>query len=103
MSKKDGRMKKWCEDYRRSGKKEINKDLKAKKHLKRLEHFASRKEEGKAYSYTPPKDKKERAFRAKKNVDRRLPIQRWDSLFAKVDFELEQKALNEKEKKKKSN
>ena len=101
MAKKDGRMKKWCEDYRRSGRRQINKDLRAKKHLARIEHFAKRKEEGKSYTYVPPKTKLEKMLRENKNVDRRLPIQKWTSLFAKVDYQLEQETLNQKDKKKK--
>lgn len=98
---KNGRMKKKCEDYRRSGRREINKDLRAKKHLARIEHFAKRKEEGKSYEYQPPANKKERKERAKKNVDRRLPIQKLDSLFSKLNRELEKKALIEKNKQRK--
>ena len=100
MAKKDGRMKAKCESYRRSGRREINKDLKAKKHLARIEHFAKRREEGKTYSYVPcdKSDKEEKRKRRKKNVDRRLPIQKWESLFAKLDYELQQEALLKKEK-----
>ena len=102
MAKKDGRMKKWCEDYRRSGKRQINKDLRAKKHLARLEHFAKRKEEGKTYTYVPPKNKKERAERAVKNISHKLPIQKLDSLFGKLEYELEQELLSQKKHKQKS-
>ena len=101
MAKKDGRMKAKCESYRRSGRREINKDLRAKKHLSRIEHFAKRREEGKAYEYKLPKNYQERKERAKKNVDRRLPIQRWESLFGKLAYQLEQDALRNKDKKKK--
>ena len=100
MAKKDGRMKKKCEEYRRSGRKEINKDLRAKKHLARVEHFAKRKEEGKSYTYQPPKTKKEKVYRQYKNPDRRLPIQKLDSLFGRLKYELEQEVLNKKDKKK---
>lgn len=102
MAKKDGRMKAKCEAYRRSGRREINKDLRAKKHLARVEHFAKRKEEGKSYQYKPTKSWKEKERRAKKNVDRRLPIQKWTSLFAKADYELEQLVIFNKAKKRKT-
>ena len=101
MASKNGRMKKKCEDYRRSGRREINKDLRAKKHLARIEHFAKRREEGKAYEYVPPANKKERKERKVKNVDRRLPIQKLDSIFSKLSRELAAKAQLEKEKMKK--
>ena len=99
MAKKEGRMKKKCEDYRRSGRREINKDLRAKKHLARVEHFAKRREEGKTYSYVPTSDRKEKEKRAKKNISHKLPIQRWDSLFGRLEYELEQEALNQKQRK----
>ena len=101
MAKKDGRMKAKCEAYRRSGRREINKDLRAKRHLARVEHFAKRKEEGKTYEYKPPKNKEEVKQRALKNVSKKLPIQRWTSLFAKADYQLEQEELRNKEKKRK--
>ena len=102
MAKKDGRMKAKCESYRRSGKREINKDLKAKKHLARIEHFAKRKEEGKNYIYIPTTDKKEKEKRAKKNISRKLPIQKLDSLFGRLKFELEQEELKQKKRRKES-
>lgn len=102
MAKKDGRMKKKCEEYRRSGRKEFNKDLRAKKHLARIEHFKKRKDEGKTYSYLPTNNKKEKEKRAIKNIDRRLPIQKVDSLFGKLNYQLEQEALFNKNHKKKS-
>ena len=36
MAKKDGRMKIKCQAYKNAGRRQINKDLKAKKHLSRL-------------------------------------------------------------------
>ena len=98
MAKKDGRMKAKCLAYKNAGRRQINKDLKAKKHLARIEHFAKRKEEGKCYEYQPTTNKKEKEIRAKKNVDRRLPIQKLDSLFGKLNFQLEQEALIQKQK-----
>lgn len=99
MAKKDGRMKAKCQAYRNAGRKQINKDLKAKKHLARIEHFAKRREEGKTYEYKPPINGKERQERAKKNQSHKLPIQRWDSCFGKLNYELVQEALKAKEKK----
>lgn len=102
MAKKDGRMKQKCLAYRNSGRREINKDLKAKKHLARIEHFKKRREEGKTYSYKPPINQKEINNRAKKNIDRRLPIQKLDSIFGKLNYELELYILRNKEKKRKN-
>ena len=99
MAKKDGRMKIKCQAYR--NRRQINKDLRAKKHLARIEHFAKRKEEGKTYSYVAPKTSKEREERRKKMISHKLPIQKLDSLFGKLDYELEQIALHNKDKKKK--
>ena len=96
-SKKYNRMKKKCEEYRRSGKRELNKAEKQKKHLARVEHFALRKEEGKSYVYVPPKNLKEEKERAKKNVDRRVKIAQLDSWFGKLDYELNQEKLRAKE------
>lgn len=96
-SKKYNRMKKKCEEYRRSGKRELNKAEKQKKHLARVEHFALRKEEGKSYVYVPTKDLKEKKERAKKNVDRRVKIAQLDSWFGKLDYELNQEKLRAKE------
>lgn len=97
-----GKMKLKCQAYRNSGRRQINKDLRAKRHEARLEHFRKRKEEGKTYEYQPPKTKREKARRAKKNVDRRLPIQKLDSLFSRLDNELNKKKLEEKNKERKS-
>lgn len=91
------RNQKKCEEYRRSGRRELNKAEKQKKHLARIAHFAKRKEEGKTYKYVPPKDAKERNIRAKKNVDRRLPIAQLDSLFGKLEYQLNQEKLRAKE------
>ena len=99
MAKKDGRMKIKCQAYKNAGRRQINKDLKAKKHLARLEHFAKRREEGKAYKYEPPKSRKEREKRANKNVSHKLPIQKWESCFAKLDYEMQKEQIREKEKK----
>lgn len=105
-AKKYKRMQKKCEDYRRSGRREINKAEKQKKHLAKIEHFALRKEEGKTYKYTPPVNNKEREERTLKNVDRRVKIAQLDSWFDKLDYELNQQKLRAKEfamKKKSSN
>lgn len=96
-SKKYKRMQKKCEDYRRSGRRELNKAEKQKKHLTRIEHFALRKAEGKTYVYVPPTNEKERAERAKKNVDRRTKTAQLDSWFGKLEYELNKEKLKAKE------
>ena len=100
MASKNGRMKIKCQNYRNAGRKQINKELKAKKHLARIEHFAKRREEGKAYEYKPPKNRHEKYLRSQKNVDRRLPIAQLDSWFRKLDNEIAKEKL---EKKKQNN
>ena len=101
MGKKDGRNKKKCEEYRRQGRRLINKDLRAQKHLSKIEHFAKRKEEGKSYKYKPPTNEHEKNLRAKKNVNRKTLFQRWESVFAKLDREIEKNTQARKERKKK--
>lgn len=96
-AKKYKRNQKKCEDYRRSGRREINKAEKQKKALARVEHFAKRKAEGKSYVYVPPVNAKDKAERALKNVDRRTKIAQLDSLFGKLEYDLNQKKLREKE------
>ncbi len=100
MSSKIGRNKTKCQNYRNSGRKQVNKELKAKKHENRINHFKQRREEGKAYEYLPPKNKREKQLRRGKNIDRRLPIAKLDSIFAKLNNELQNKAIEEKEKQK---
>ena len=85
-AKKYKRMQKKCEDYRRSGRREINKAEKQKRHLARIEHFAFRKEAGKSYVYTPPTTNSEKEKRTKKNVDRRVKIAQLDSWFGKLEY-----------------
>lgn len=100
MAKKDGRMKQKCLAYKNAGRRQINKDLKAKKHLARLKYFERRREEGKTYKYRPTTNKEEKEKRATKNVDRRLPIQKLDSLFGRLNYQLEQELLFNKNRKK---
>ena len=88
MADKAGHNKARCQRYKERGRREINKKLKAERNEKRIEKFRKRREEGKAYEYKPnPFDKKEerkkywreRKRRASKNIDRRLPLQKWTS------------------------
>ena len=95
---KIGRNKLKCQSYRNSGRRQINKDLKAKKHEARIKHFLERRENGKCYEYQPPKNKKEQKKRRFKNVDRRTPIAKLDSIFSKLDNEIQAKKLEEKNK-----
>lgn len=109
MADKAGRNKARCQKYKERGRREINKKLKAERNDKLTEHFRKRREEGKAYEYKPnPYDKEtekkkyweERRKRAEKNVDRRLPLQKFESemrlLKNKIDKE---NALLKKERK----
>ena len=109
MAKKIGRNKKKCDAYRMSGRLQINKAEKQKKALQRIEHFAKRREEGKAYEYTKPADEKEKRERARKQAkdqaskhDRKLPIQIWDSVYRKLQNGLDAQKLADKERERKS-
>lgn len=68
---KVGRNKKWCENYKKSGKREENKRVKQQRDEKRRERFAKRKEEGKTYKYDPAKSaaKIEAAFKDEYNMN----------------------------------
>ena len=81
-----------CEKYKQMGRREINKAEKQKRHQKRMERFAKRKENGKSYQYKPnpfKKDSKEYIAeanaRARKNTNHKLPISKFDSIMRKVD------------------
>lgn len=68
---KVGRNKKWCENYKKSGKREENKRVKQQRDEKRRERFAKRREEGKTYKYDPAKSaaKIEEAFKDNYNTN----------------------------------
>lgn len=86
--------------YKNSGRKAINKHNRKLKAEKREQKFVKRREEGKAYTYVPPKTDEERYDRSFKNVDRRLPYQKLTSIFAKLNNELARKELERKERRK---
>lgn len=71
MANKIGRNKKWCENYKKSGKREENKRIKQKRDEKRRERFAKRREEGKTYKYDPAKSaaKIQEAFKDDWNIN----------------------------------
>ena len=96
MASKIGRNKAKCQQYRNLGKRQIAKEKKAKRHEERIKHFEKRRAEGKCYEYTPTQSKREKRLRKDKNVDRRLPIAKLDSIFSKLKNELQQKTLEEK-------
>lgn len=101
------------------GRLEINKKLKQERNEKRIEHFKLRREEGKAYEYKPnpfdrnSEDRKERRKywkehnrRAVKNVDHKLPLQKFTSLMRRTQNEIDKreaeiKALMQNKKNKK--
>lgn len=105
MSAKMGnqRNKEKCQAYKNAGRKAINKELKAKRHEKRMAKFAKRREDGKTYEYKPnpfkegtKKWREENQRRAEKNVDRRIPIQINDSVNSKLKTYLAQQKEMEK-------
>ena len=72
--KKYGRNKKWCEKYKNTGRRLINKEEKKKREEKKLERFKKRREEGKTYVYKPnpyDKDSKKRSEKRKYWEERR--------------------------------
>ena len=95
--------KKRYERYKQENRRGINKEKKQKRHQKRLERFAKRREEGKNYSYekSPYADWKdeERQLEAiiKQNKkDSRLPLQRWDSIWNKLCYKVNKQIAAEK-------
>jgi len=104
---KIGRNKKWCENYKKSTRKADNKELKKLRLEKLLARFAKRKAEGKGYEWEPnPFEKGTYEYRcvkrerAKKNVDRRLPLQKWTSEMRKLQNEIAKREAFEKQKEK---
>ena len=84
-----------CEKYKQSGRRIINKQEKAKRHEKRMQRFAKRREEGKTYKYTPNPYKegtkeyiKEKNKRASKNVNHSTPTEYFDSVMGKLRYKL---------------
>lgn len=111
MAKPNKAHKQRCENYKKRGQREINKKIKQEKDKKRIEKFARRREDGKAYKYeplTPPADDvpsreksaylMERKIRAEKNVDHRTDWARNRSYMQKLQNELDKAALEEKKK-----
>ena len=95
--------KKRYERYKQENRRGVNKEKKQKRHQKRLERFAKRREEGKNYSYekSPYADWKdeERQLEAiiKQNKkDSRLPLQRWDSIWNKLCYKVNKQIAAEK-------
>ena len=96
MGKPNKRHKEKCKQYQMEGRREKNKAIKAERHERRMAKFAKRREEGKAYEYTPnPYEPGTREYnteaykRAQKNVDRRVPQAWWDSRWRKLNNEIE--------------
>ena len=93
---KPGGNKKRCEKYAKSGHKELNKKLRQQRDKKLKAKFAKRREEGKAYEYKPnPYEEgtneynREVLSRMDKNKYHKTEFQRWRSIFAKLDNEIE--------------
>jgi len=53
MSKPNKRHHEKCEKYKAQGRRETNKEIRKQRHEKRMQKFAKRREEGKAYTYEP--------------------------------------------------
>ena len=97
--------------YKAQGRREKNKELKAKRHEKRLAKFAKRREEGKTYEYKPisfAKDSEEyvivknaRRHKMEETWNRKTLIQRFVSVMRKCKNEVEKMEKENKLKKKK--
>lgn len=94
---KPGTNKERCKRYSTSGHREANKERRQKNAEKRIEKFAKRREDGKAYVYEPnpydPERQKrqyaeEANARAAKNGDRRDCVSRWRSVMQKLNNEI---------------
>ena len=106
MAKPNKRHKEKCQQYKTSGRYEINKQKRQERHVKRMAKFAKRRKDGKTYKYKPnPYRPGTRAWRhekedrAAKNKWKRLEQARMDSAMAKLNNEL---AAAEEERKKNS-
>lgn len=111
---KPGKHKYKYDKYKNSGHKELNKQLRADRHAKRLAHFEERKEAGKSYKYDPEKTKQkildagynpnskyfkdnEVEIRAKLfNSDHRSDLSKLTSTMRKLQNELDKKKLEDK-------
>lgn len=104
MAKK-GKKKKSCEKYKMTGRREFNKTERQKRHEKRMARFVERRESGKCYEYKPIPFKEgskeyneELKNRQEKNIDLRLPIQKWTSVWRKIDNELTERKMEQKKR-----
>lgn len=98
-----GKNKKKCEHYRTSGNLQTNKLSKQERNEKRIAKFVSRREAGEAYQYHINPHKKgsaeyilEAKERQDKNVDRKVPIQKFSSIMRKLDNQLCAELLKKK-------
>ena len=92
---KPGKMKKKCEKYRNQGRKEANKELRAKRHEAHMKKFADRREAGKTYKYKPNPYKegtveynREVLERAEKNRSKRTEFNMMKSIMRKLQNEI---------------
>lgn len=92
---KPGKMKKKCEKYRNQGRKETNKELRAKRHEAHMKKFADRREAGKTYEYKPNPYKegateynREVLERAEKNRSKRTEFDKMKSIMRKLQNEI---------------
>ena len=90
-----GKMKKKCEKYRNQGRKETNKELRAKRHEAHMKKFADRREAGKTYEYKPNPYKegtveynREVLERVEKNRSKRTEFNMMKSIMRKLQNEI---------------
>lgn len=92
-----------CKRYEQEGRRAKNKLIKQERHLKRIEKFKKRREDGKTYCYKPNPYKKgsneyieEQNRRRQKNKNRKTQIEIWDSVMRKVNNAVEKEINNMK-------
>lgn len=103
MSKPNKRHHEKCKKYRSQGRREINKEKRRLRHEKRMQKFAERRENGKAYVYKPnPYDTGDDLWvhTIQKNlnemtyfrnyVKRMCEFQRWARIFGRLENSLKQ-------------
>ena len=100
--------KKHYDNYKMGGHYDTNKKLKQARHKKRMDRFAKRREEGKAYVYSKERAEAKREEAYKNGVElgtnigsnrgKHTPIAVATSIFRKLRNQLEAEATKEKEK-----
>ncbi len=98
---KPGGMKKKCEKYKNQARLEKNKDIKQKRHEKRMQRFADRKQAGKTYEYSKDQSSHKQESNKCSRQPRHTEYCKLESLFAKLDLEMNRELAAERERERK--